>query len=115
MVKYCGWNSGIHWINESYVYYIQYYNSKQLKEDNPEEALAGFAKVVELETPAAEWGFKALKQTIKLTFRLGRHEEMMKNYRTLLTYIKNAVPRNYSEKSINNLMDLIATGQQVRG
>eukprot|EP00041_Stephanoeca_diplocostata_P014029 m.251899 g.251899 ORF g.251899 m.251899 type:complete len:446 (+) comp19548_c1_seq3:192-1529(+) len=91
----------------------QYYNSKQLKEDNPEDALAGFAKVVDLESPAAEWGFKALKQTIKLTFRLGRFEEMMKSYRTLLTYIKSAVPRNYSEKSINNLMDLIATGQQV--
>ena len=29
-------------------------------------------------------------------------------------YVQSAVPRNYSEKSINNLMDLVATGQQVR-
>lgn len=49
---------------------------------------------------------------MKLFFRQGNHERMMEKYRILLTYIKSAVPRNYSEKSINNLMDLIATGQR---
>eukprot|EP00039_Didymoeca_costata_P019813 m.339041 g.339041 ORF g.339041 m.339041 type:complete len:444 (+) comp18637_c0_seq1:106-1437(+) len=90
----------------------EYYNSKQSKEDNPTEALSGFEKVVELEQPPGEWGFRALKQMMKLFFRQGAYDKMMEKYHILLTYIKAAVPRNYSEKSINNLMDLIATCQK---
>jgi len=92
----------------------QYYNSKQYKEDDPAQAIEGFEKVVEMEEPAGEWGFKALKQMIKLYFRQGEQEKMMGKYHILLTYVKSAVPRNYSEKSINNLMDLVATGHQPK-
>ena len=48
----------------------QYYNAKTLKEANPREAIADFEKVLELETEKGEWGFKALKQMIKLLFHL---------------------------------------------
>ena len=34
-----------------------------------------------METEKGEWGFKALKQTVKLYFKLGKHLEMMKSYR----------------------------------
>ncbi|XWS52670.1 hypothetical protein CRYUN_Cryun11dG0090800 [Craigia yunnanensis] len=50
----------------------QYYNSKGLVETDPEGALAGFAEVVSMEPEKAEWGFKALKQTVKLHYHLGR-------------------------------------------
>lgn len=53
-------------------------------------------------------GFKALKQTVKLYYRLGKHKEMMDTYRVMLTYIKSAVTRNYSEKCINNIMDFVS-------
>lgn len=53
-------------------------------------------------------GFKALKQTVKLYYRLGRYKEMMDAYRVMLTYIKSAVTRNYSEKCINNIMDFVS-------
>ncbi|KAG6436726.1 hypothetical protein SASPL_101628 [Salvia splendens] len=53
-------------------------------------------------------GFKALKQTVKLYYKLGRYKEMMDAYRDMLTYIKSAVTRNYSEKCINNIMDFIS-------
>lgn len=53
-------------------------------------------------------GFKALKQTVKLHYRLGRYKEMMEAYRVMLTYIKSAVTRNYSEKCINNIMDFVS-------
>jgi hypothetical protein len=33
-------------------------------------------------------GFKALKQTVKLHYRLGNFEAMMTSYRDMLTYIK---------------------------
>ena len=39
--------------------------------------------------------------------------EMMKRYKQLLTYIKSAVTRNYSEKSINSILDYISTSKQV--
>ena len=52
-----------------------------------------------MESEKGDWGFKALKQTVKLLFRLGRFEEMMSTYQTMLSYIKAAVTRNYSEKA----------------
>lgn len=49
----------------------QYYNSKALKEDEPKAALVSFQKVLELEGgDKGEWGFKALKQMIKINFKL---------------------------------------------
>ncbi|XP_053212066.1 COP9 signalosome complex subunit 2 isoform X2 [Panonychus citri] len=92
----------------------QYYNSKALKEDDPKAALQSFQKVLDLESDEKnEWGFKALKQMIKINFRLGQYEEMMARYKQLLTYIKSAVTRNYSEKSINSILDYISTSKQM--
>lgn len=48
----------------------QYYNSKAQKEDNPRSALESFKKVLELEQDKGEWGFRALKQMIKINFKL---------------------------------------------
>jgi COP9 signalosome complex subunit 2 len=115
----------------------QYYNSKAFKEDDPQAAVASFQKVIffslvtgargsshvldtcvvkkvlELEGEKGEWGFKALKQMMKLNFRMGNNGEMMARYKQLLTYIKGAVTRNYSEKSINSILDYISTSQQM--
>ncbi|KAH0918443.1 hypothetical protein HID58_026103 [Brassica napus] len=85
----------------------QYYNSKGNIETEPEEALSGFAEVVRMEPDKAE-GFKALKQTVKIYYRLGKYREMMDAYREMLTYIKSAVTRNYSEKCINSIMDFVS-------
>ncbi|CAB1322626.1 unnamed protein product [Coregonus sp. 'balchen'] len=39
--------------------------------------------------------------------------EMMNRYKQLLTYIRSAVTRNYSEKSINSILDYISTSKQM--
>lgn len=92
----------------------QYYNSKSLKDDEPKAALESFQRVLELEgKEKGEWGFKALKQMIKISFRLGNYADMMVKYKLLLTYIKSAVTRNYSEKSINSILDYISTSKQM--
>ena len=39
--------------------------------------------------------------------------EMMNRYKQLLLYIKSAVTRNYSEKSINSILDYISTSKQM--
>ncbi|XP_071964291.1 COP9 signalosome complex subunit 2 [Antedon mediterranea] len=91
----------------------QYYNSKALKEDDPRVALDSFQKVLDLEEEKGDWGFKALKQMIKINFKLGNYEEMMGRYKQLLKYIKSAVTRNYSEKSINSILDYISTSKNM--
>ena len=51
----------------------QYYSSKGLKEEDPRAALLGFQGVLELEEKKMkkeEWGFKALKQMLKLLFKM---------------------------------------------
>ena len=77
----------------------QYYNSKSLKEKDPKAALESFQRVLDLENgekgmfniniivrdqllllPPGEWGFKALKQMIKINFRLSNFGEMMTRY-----------------------------------
>ncbi|XP_048513810.1 COP9 signalosome complex subunit 2 isoform X1 [Athalia rosae] len=92
----------------------QYYNSKALKEDDPKAALQSFQKVLDLEGgDKGEWGFKALKQMIKINFKLSNYKEMMTRYKQLLTYIKSAVTRNHSEKSINSILDYISTSKNM--
>ncbi|OTB17059.1 hypothetical protein K445DRAFT_349891 [Daldinia sp. EC12] len=85
----------------------KYYNAKQIKDDDPEEALKEFLGIPELEAEKGDWGFKGLKQAIKLEFRLGRYDEAVQHYTELLTYVKSAVTRNYSETSITKMLDYI--------
>jgi len=57
-------------------------------------------------------GFKALKQMTKLLFlELHRQNDALKTYTELLTYTKSAVTRNYSEKSINGILDYVGGGK----
>ncbi|KAF2709509.1 PCI-domain-containing protein [Pleomassaria siparia CBS 279.74] len=85
----------------------KYYNAKQLKAEDPESAIDEFLGVPPLEEEKGDWGFKGLKQAIKLEFKLARYDKAVEHFKELLTYVKSAVTRNYSEKSINNMLDFI--------
>ncbi|KAJ3122568.1 COP9 signalosome complex subunit 2 [Nowakowskiella sp. JEL0407] len=93
----------------------KYYNAKALKEDNPEEALIEFQSVVDTENEQGkgEWGFKALKQMMKLCLAEENYPSVLKYYREVLTYM-NVVSRNDSEKSINNILDRVSTVQDMQ-
>lgn len=57
-------------------------------------------------------GFKALKQMTKLNFLLlHRPNDALMTYTELLTYTKLAVTRNYSEKTINGILDYVGGGK----
>lgn len=87
----------------------QYYNSKGLVEsDELQEALQGFQQVLKMETEQGEWGFKALKQVVKLHYRLGHTADMLAAYRDLLGYTRSAVTRNAAEKKINSVLDFVS-------
>lgn len=44
-------------------------------------ALKGFQEVIKMETEKGEWGFKAMKQIVKLHFQMGNTDEMLAAYR----------------------------------
>ncbi|KAF8735701.1 hypothetical protein AX14_001629 [Amanita brunnescens Koide BX004] len=89
-----------------------YYKAKSKKEDNPEEALKEFRVIVDQEKEQGDWGFKALKQATKLLFlTLRRPNDALGTYKRLLTYTKSAVTRNYSEKTINGILDYVGGGK----
>lgn len=78
-----------------------------MKSSEPDEAIEEFLGIPALEQEKGDWGFKGLKQAIKLEFAHGKYDKAIEHYTELLTYVKSAVTRNYSEKSINNMLDYI--------
>lgn len=54
----------------------KYYNAKQLKLTDPSDAIGEFLGIPPLEEEKGEWGFKGLKQAIKLEFKLGKYDEV---------------------------------------
>ena len=55
----------------------KYYNAKQTKTTDPEEAVDEFLGIPALEEEKGEWGFKGLKQAIKLEFKLRRYTKVL--------------------------------------
>lgn len=92
----------------------QYYQSKIVKQENPKAALESFQKVIDMQGDnKGEWGFKALKQMIKINFQLKNYKETLNKYKDLLTYIKYAVTKNHGEKSINSILDYTSTSKNM--
>ncbi len=54
----------------------KYYNAKQMKSSDPEDAIEEFLGIPPLESEKGDWGFKGLKQAIKLEFHLERYEKV---------------------------------------
>lgn len=54
----------------------KYYNAKQLKLSDPEDAISEFLGIPPLEDEKGEWGFKGIKQAIKLEFKLGQYDKV---------------------------------------
>ncbi len=53
----------------------KYYNAKQIKVTDPEAAIEEFLGVPALEKEKGDWGFKGLKQAIKLEFKLAQYHK----------------------------------------
>eukprot|EP00166_Cyanidium_caldarium_P006004 ctg_77.g28 len=97
----------------------EYYNAKGLLEDGARvDAAAGFLRVLQLERDLTgagkgEWGFKALKQLIYLHVQERQLERALEYYQQLLTYVRSAVTRNYSERVIGELLDWLGANEHV--
>lgn len=129
MLRTCTILLSVRWV--SFVVVVSSLLRIAKKEDDPEQALKEFKAIVDKEEEKGDWyaafshchprrtdltgwnrGFKALKQSTKLLFLvLKRPNEALETYRQLLTYTKSAVTRNYSEKSINGILDYVGGGK----
>ena len=58
-------------------------------------------------------GFKALKQIIKIQYKLGNYEAMLQAYRDLLAH-SAVVTRNAAEKKINSVLDYVSQSTDTR-
>ena len=80
-----------------------------IENDELKEALQGFQQVLSMEESKGEWGFKALKQIVKLQYRLEDHPAMLEAYKQLLSYANTAgITKNAAEKKINSVLDFIS-------
>lgn len=92
----------------------QYYLAKTMKEENPKNAIPAFQKVLDIQGEnKGEWGFKALKQLVKINFQLNNYAETMSKYKELLGYINSAVTKNHGEKSINSILDYTSNSKDI--
>lgn len=51
-----------------------------MKADNPNEAIEEFLGLPALEEEKGDWGFKGLKQAVKLEFKLGKYDKVRTPY-----------------------------------
>lgn len=86
-----------------------YYNGKTLKEDDPESAIEQFKAIIEKDDP--EWSYKATKQTIKVLLMTKKYEEALQYYQKMLAF--GSVPRSQAEKSLNNILDRMASADNL--
>lgn len=76
-------------------------------------ALVSFDAVISMEREKGEWGFKALKQIVKILFKTGKTETMLARYKELLSYVNEAVTKNESEKTLNTILDIIGANNDM--
>ena len=69
----------------------KYYNAKQMKASDAEGAIEEFLGLPALEKEKGDWGFKGLKQAIKLEFKLGLYDKV--KYILLESWTSLTLPR----------------------
>lgn len=79
------------------------------------QALELFQRVVALEKPVVEespesmkWSFQALEHIVKICAHSSRWDDMVVNYRHMLTFLP-FVTRNESTDSISSILDVVST------
>ncbi|KAF5392575.1 hypothetical protein D9757_002257 [Collybiopsis confluens] len=85
-----------------------YYKAKSKKEENPEGALKDFRVIVDQEKEKGDWQVANPDYSSDSS---QRPNDALETYTQLLTYTKSAVTRNYSEKTINGILDYVGGGK----
>ncbi|CAM9094694.1 unnamed protein product [Pylaiella littoralis] len=86
-----------------------YYSAKALKAEDPKAAVEAFREIMANEEGQGIWGFKALKQLMKLLFSMSAFKEFTECYTQLLGYTRGAVSQNVGEKGVNSVLDYVSS------
>eukprot|EP00904_Undaria_pinnatifida_P000042 jgi/Undpi1/10038/HiC_scaffold_28.g12492.m1 len=86
-----------------------YYAAKGLKQEDPRAAVEAFREIMGKEEEQGIWGFKALKQMMKLLFSMSEFQEFTHCYTQLLGYTKGAVTQNIGEKGVSSVLDYVSS------
>jgi COP9 signalosome complex subunit 2 len=96
----------------------EYYNAKGLRDTSQSQAILAFEKIISTESEASNsqegkngmWSFKALKQLIKIHFRNGNTNEILRDFDRMLECIAGgAITPNAVEKGINGILDRVSS------
>ena len=93
----------------------QYYSGKNTKVENLTTAITIFEKVLDLEgNSRTKWGFKALKQIVKINLKLEVYQGVWSNYEKMLKYyVDSVVDKNEFEKSVYSILNLVASSNNI--
>jgi COP9 signalosome complex subunit 2 len=64
----------------------KYYNAKQMKASDAEAAIDEFLGIPTLEKEKGDWGFKGLKQAIKLEFKLEQYDKVGPSFQIIVSF-----------------------------
>lgn len=77
----------------------KYYNAKQTKASDPQAAIEEFLGIPPLEEEKGDWGFKGLKQAIKLEYKLGLYDKVCHLIATRRSLLTNTRLQNITSNS----------------
>lgn len=83
----------------------RYYEAKGVKGEAPEDALELFRAVAQDPGADEEHRFKALKQMLKIEYKLGRFEQFSSTFRQLFGLDLRQLPKAYLEDSLSRILD----------
>ena len=81
-------------------------------DEDLDEAISGFEKVLTMEKEKGEWGFKSLKKLTKLYHKKNNNKKVVEKFGQFMEYSKY-VTSNYSEKGLNSILDGIGGGKDL--
>lgn len=97
--------------NETEDFSILYDNGKSIKNDDPEEAIKIFGKILDIENNGGNenlnlYQFKSFKQTLKILYKLSKFDEFIAIFKKLsqFQYLSN-LKKNYIDDSFSRMID----------
>lgn len=87
-----------------------YYNAKNVKQDDPEKAIEVYTKILDIKDSSSleeliEYQFKALKQLIKIEYKLDKYDSLIGHFEKIFKLDLQKIQRGYVEDSLTRILD----------
>lgn len=87
-----------------------YYNAKNFKQDDPEKSIEIYRAILNIKDADSqedliEYQFKALKQLIKVQYKLDKYDPFISDFEKIFKLELQKIQRGYVEDSLNRILD----------